>query len=440
VLNCVVPAPPQPPRPAADVPPESQAFHSYWDKFGLPIPFNSLPFVVDNNPDIPGQPDNPLGWETTPRKTLYQVQGFGPSAFAYGLSYKDDGTLNVNQNDYRPTFQLHSGVDYGTNNDINWTQRVIISLCDGVIVPGNWYQSTQNLGGSASPGRGVSVRCFMDSLSNGSPDTDGDGKSNLSNIIVTYNHLGGHVNTQLSNFIDCTLLTTISCQGQYQLPTIGDVVRVNTPIGQTLPVDTTIGHLFDHLHLSTFFARGFNRNSNNTGVSFYFNPLLMYSNPVYAKHRFQNFFPYKIGGLELVPLNQRRGIGACVSVPLPTPSYMGCDLSRWSGGGFNFGNAYQTSYYSEYPQNTFWAVQTPTPPSPNHLEWPTDYYPLRPSNDPSRVTELIEYLSTRFTTTYQGPNCTISLDISRTPSREIAICNQSDLNDDTVWTVTSHPN
>lgn len=335
---------------------------------------------------------------------------------------------------YWLTFQIHSGIDYGNGLGNTWDERVVISICDGVVIPGNRYANGNNLGGSAQPGRGVSVRCFLDSLDSGRADVDGDGRPDLSNLVVTFNHLRGDVNPAAPTWdIDCSLLNVDGCQNTYTVPVVGDVVRVGTPLGQT-GADS-----FDHLHLSVFFARGFAKPyNNNENNAYYISPILMYSNPIYTLHNFQNYFPYRVTDGRTVFKFERLGIGATCS------GYLDCELNRWSGGGFNAyntdGNGAVYAYSSQY---AFWAVQTPTPPPPNHVEWSTDFYPLRPSNDPSLLKEFLEYLADRFPlgTTYQGPECTFATDTQRIPFREVAICDpQSDLDDDSIWTVSPHSN
>lgn len=97
--------------------------------------------------------------------------------------------------------------------------------------------------------------------------------------------------------------------------------------------------------------------------------------------------------------------------------------------------------------NAFWKKQifpTLVPGAtliPNQVEWPTDYYPLRSASDhdAAHITDFLEYLTPKFTTIYQGPNCVITLNTSRTPYRELASCIVSDQADDSLWTVTDHP-
>lgn len=311
----------------------------------------------------------------------------------------------------------------------------MVSVCDGVVISGNYYTNSGSpTGGSAKPGRGVSVRCFMDSLTNGSPDTDENGKPNLSNIVVTYNHLiwqpdNKYDFSQPPHLIDCAKISNyVSCTGTYSLPQVGNVVRSGTPLGQTggsLVAPELGGDGFDHLHLSVLFARGFARaNPTTYENAFYLNPMLMYTTVMSSKHYFQPFFPKGIN------FNSEAGkLGIAEG-----------DLTRWSGGGFNF--AHPGTAYASDPSNSFWKVQTPVPtPPPSRVEWSIDYYPLNPSNEPARVTDLIEYVTQFSPFEDEATNCVISLDTSRTPIREIADCyNLPDLQDDSPYVVTPHPN
>jgi hypothetical protein len=168
----------------------------------------------------------------------------------------------------------------------------------------------------------------------------------------------------------------------------------------------------------------------------------MYSAPLANRYRFQTYFPYyPVGSRDSLADPDNRGIGATCSSGINTEyPYLNCELHRWSGGGINFGNTDGGgNRYNEWFSNSFWSVQINTPPPPLHVEWSTDYYPLVPSNDASLITDLIEYLTPRFTTVYVGPNCTLGLDISRTPNRQTVSCDLNDQNDDSLWTVSAHP-
>jgi hypothetical protein len=198
-LDCPVPAPPQP----RDVHPIAVEFHNLAAYLGLPMPLINLPYVENPNGVQPSIPLEDMG-----------IQGFGPSSYSYQVSLNLTAVPPVLAPDggYGNSYQIHNGIDYAAIG-VSWDDRVIVSICDGVVIPGNYYVSGVNTGGSAKPGRGVSVRCFMDRLDSGRADTDGDGLPNLSNIIVTYNHLLGDVNPTLSNYINCALLSPFVCEG-----------------------------------------------------------------------------------------------------------------------------------------------------------------------------------------------------------------------------------
>jgi hypothetical protein len=353
-----------------------------------PVAFDELPYIVDNEPDIPDQPDNPLRLN---QKYVVYIQGYGPSSWS-GWARENKPSL------YDETYYIHPGVDYG---DGNWFSRVVVSICDGIVIGG------RTNGGSASPGRGVSIRCFMDSLETGTPDTDSDGYPNLSNIVVTYNHLGGNVNPQEPNYVDCDLINMPNCGSRYELPRIGDVVRIGDPLGQTGGDPS-----FDHLHLEVWFARGYLRPSSGPDNSLDINPILMFSTSLLAQHNFQFYFP---NPLPKNPITDSLGIADN-------------ELSKWSVGAFNIASA--TSY-------SFYAAQIP---ANSGIEWPFDMAPLVPVNQ-LNYTELMEYLPQLFATyPYQPVNCIISIDTSRSPAREIAVCDLSDLVDNSSYFSINHIN
>ncbi len=406
-LDCAVPPIPTPQTaPPLNVPTEAQGFHSRALTYGLPVPFTGLPY----NENQTGQsPNDPLGIRSANNR--YANQGFGPTSFS-----------SQNQNTYSQTYRIHSGIDYG--RDGVWIDRVVVSICDGVIISGNWWQNGQPTGGSAQPGRGVSIRCFMDALDSGRADIDGDGKPNLSNIVVTYNHLQWNPGNRVDpvpppHYIECALVDITPCNGQYELPRVGDVVRSGEVLGQTGARDGNPDtYDFDHLHLSVFLARGFARSSTSDNA-FYLNPVLMFRADIFDLHYFQTYFPYRIGTRNLV--GETKGIA-------------GGELHYWSAGGFN------SAPNGGNEANSFWNVQTPIPAPPNQVEWPYDNYPLIPSNNPIRIEELVEYLDQSFTNfPYQSVNCIVSFDVLRTPGRERATCDLSDLNNENPYTPVPHP-
>jgi hypothetical protein len=373
------------PRKPRIVPDEAVAFHVYADKFGLPMPFDRLPYNIIQ----PGQPDDPLGILNGKNFT---TQGFGVTKFA------SENKI------YSLTFGIHSGIDYGGKT---WDDRVIVSLCDGVIIPGNGFLDNGTpSGGSAQPGRGVSIRCFMDTLAENRADTDGDGLPNLSNIVVTYNHLlWGTVGQPPPHKISCDLISNFTiCEEDYDLPKIGDVVVAGEPIGQT---GGGGAEYFDHLHLSVFFAKGFARANLNENA-FYLNPMLMYTENISKQHFFQPYFPSK---------ESDEVLGILVG-----------EITRWSAGGFN------SIPNGKVESNNFWEVQEASTPGPSHVEWPYDNYPLVPANSPNSITDISEFLVTRYSQfPYQTVNCNLSLDEIRTPIRTIATCDLSDLTDETPY-------
>jgi hypothetical protein len=250
----------------------------------------------------------------------------------------------------------------------------------------------------------------MDTLSSGRADIDGNGSPNLSNIAVTYNHLGGNVNPNLSNYLDCSILPTGVCgqnMTEYELPRIGDVVLTGTPLGQTGGDPD-----FDHLHLEVWFARGYLRPNSGADNSLNLNPFLMYSTTTFEQHKLQFYFPRELPGR---PIKSSLGV-------------VEGELTNWSQGTFNIASAVQYSFF---------ATQTTDTPG---VEWPYDMAPLSFGAQLS-FTELMEYLPELYSTyPYQDVNCTVSNDPSRNPPRQIAACDLSDLKDDSTYIPISHNN
>jgi hypothetical protein len=113
-----------------DVAPEAVLFHENWQEFGLPLPFERLPY---NIVQLGQTPDDPLGVSAT---RPLNNQGFGTSTFSYLDYYVTDqnGSTSINSL-YDGTFQVHPGLDYGNGNP-DWTMRVVVSICDGVVIQG----------------------------------------------------------------------------------------------------------------------------------------------------------------------------------------------------------------------------------------------------------------------------------------------------------------
>jgi hypothetical protein len=142
------PTPTKPPRLVAA---EAVSFHQYSAQFGLPLPFDIMPVA-----DFGG---------------ITSSQGYGPTGFAfYALPPP-----------YRRTHDIHTGIDF-----TNLVQgKAVIAVCDGVVVGGRTT--------GQYTGYGLSIRCFADDPA----DTDSDGYRNLSNIVVTYNHLDNQTRSDL---------------------------------------------------------------------------------------------------------------------------------------------------------------------------------------------------------------------------------------------------
>ncbi len=142
------------PLPGGDVLPEAMPLYRRAHQFGLPRPFTRWPI------------------QTADGNGLIGIQGYGPSSYA---APKGSG-----QGPYGATLGLHPGLDF-FNSSSNRIANVY-NLCDGIIVSGRRREGS---GGSAEPGFGLSVLCFAPT----GTDPDGDGLLNLSNVVVTYNHL-----------------------------------------------------------------------------------------------------------------------------------------------------------------------------------------------------------------------------------------------------------
>jgi hypothetical protein len=268
----------------------AQPFHNGARLYGLPLPFTRLPYNITE----------------ADQGTISQIwmQGYGPITWAF-----------QNQTLYDGTHGIHTGLDYGA--DSGWSRRWVVAICDGVIVggrPGSGGGSTQS-----DQGLGVSVRCFADEPR----DPEGNGIPNLSNIILTYNHLT----------IVCTQVdSSNNCIDNLE---IGEVVTVGQRLGKTGETDV------DHLHLEAFLATGF---CNNSAIRL--NPLLLYTRVVAEQHTQPPLGPY----FPILSYNDRsRSFD-----PNPYGIAVG-DLERWSQSGDVVG-----------PQGIFWDIQNSATPGP---EW-----------------------------------------------------------------------
>jgi hypothetical protein len=414
-----------------DVAPEAVLFHAHAEEFGLPLPFERLPY---NIVQLGQTPDDPLGVSAT---RPLNNQGFGTSTFSYLDYYVTDqnGSTSINSL-YDGTFQVHPGLDYGNGNP-DWTMRVVVSICDGVVIQGREQAANgRDGGGTANPGRGVSIRCFLEPLAEAPIDENGNRVPQLSNIIVVYNHLlwapvsaGEAAYIILAHgpyFIDCQF-AIVNCTPDepYELPRFrypgagdtivvdavreGDVVYAGTVLGQTGAGEV------DHLHLEIWIARGYLKatqadiNSTEINRSLVINPFLMYRSPILPQHVLQGYYPTEIYSyLGSVPEDGHFGLDAD-------------DLTQWSLGGLDFSlNVDGTGFYS---------VQTTNTPGP---EWSNGIYPLVTAT-PLTISDLIGFMLDHYTTNPYVPiDCPVTIEStpnSLPQTREIATCVMPDLQD-----------
>jgi hypothetical protein len=232
---------------------ETQALtlHQNAAQFGLPLPFFRWPVLA---------PDR------------FQ-QGFGPNQFSVAAGCQTSTPTASPTPDpiitptswpcpYVYTNAIHTGYDFYSQSVTEGTIAVpensyatlVIAICDGLIVPG-----ATDSGGSASrqTGAGVSLWCFA----NDPNDLDNDGLRNLSNIVITYNHL-----SLLPPNMQVTLRTQTDIQQNARIVAAGEV------LGNT----STLLYRGDaaHLHLEMFLSFGY---WNNNGLRVRVNPRLMFS-------------------------------------------------------------------------------------------------------------------------------------------------------------------
>lgn len=274
---------PSPTRVPRDVVPEARPLHDRAYEIGLPLPFDTWP-VADYSA---------VTWK----------QGYGPTSFA----------KRAEPPPYKGTHQIHSGIDFTASPN-----QTIISVCSGVVV-----------GGSTTgqyTGYGISVRCFADDLS----DIDRDGIPNLSNIVVSYNHLRDDIQVFIPNQYDNSLqvvskgqilgytasfyysnggiLSDIDSEGntynyklcymESNLDSREDDCRIIKRGLECIDLDGTNECILmrptaDHLHFEVFIARGSHAIFNAIRI----NPLLMFNNDLVqffttSTAKVSNFDPY----------------------------------------------------------------------------------------------------------------------------------------------------
>jgi hypothetical protein len=278
---------PSPTRIPRNVVPEAQLLHDRAREIGLPLPFDTWP-VADYSA---------VTWK----------QGYGPTSFA----------KRAEPPPYRGTHQIHSGIDFTAS-----LNQTVISVCSGVVV-----------GGSTTgqyTGYGVSVRCFADD----SPDVDGDNIPNLSNIVVSYNHLRSDLQVVIPSQHDISfqvvskgqilgytasfyyskggILSDIDSDGNtynYKLcymetnfDSREDDCRIINRGLECIDLDatnecTTIRPTADHLHLEVFIARGLHATFNairvNPLLMFDINMVLHFTLDIPEESGFDTYFPVK---------------------------------------------------------------------------------------------------------------------------------------------------
>ncbi len=256
-----------------DVPTEALPFHRLARQIGLPLPFDRLPVAAAD-----------YNW----------AQGYGANAFAYD-----------HQTTYSGTHGIHTGLDYGWSLSQGSSRaRPIYALCDGVVRNGR----TGGGGGTTASGLGITLRCFADDP----PDPDGDGKPNLSNLILSYNHVA---------------TKSVS---------VGACVSTGTVLG-------TAGTGTDpHLHLEMFLYEGFTGND-----ALRLNPLLMFDKATVAAHMFGRYFPDE---------ESQRQKDAAAAYGLRVG-----DITAWSLLGDVVGGSEQ-----------MFSIQDPNTPGP---DWPANTFP-----------------------------------------------------------------
>jgi dipeptidyl aminopeptidase/acylaminoacyl peptidase/murein DD-endopeptidase MepM/ murein hydrolase activator NlpD len=237
-------------RTPRDVAPEAEQLHDLASRFGLPQPFDILPVAFD--PAL----EEDFSW-----------QGYGATTYAFFDTLKRE----VEQ-EYDGTHFIHPGQDYGGSDlDIeSYVGRNVLALCDGVIWVGR-----NATGGSMSPGygNGLSLRCFADDATI-YDNVDNDNNRNLSNIIVTYNHLVSRnylPHDPVANGNNYVIVT----QGTV-LGTLGRIEELTYP----------------HLHLEVFIADAPYNFGSNDAVRI--NPLLLYQRDIFIQHFtwLQSYYPF----------------------------------------------------------------------------------------------------------------------------------------------------
>jgi hypothetical protein len=320
------------PLPGRDVLPEAIPLHMKADQFGVPLPFDTYPL------DIESVQNDPL-WTW--------VHGYGPSGFAA-----------VGQGGYEGTQGIHTGIDFGIGAAD--ATAAVNSICDGVIISGRSNTTTFNTNGgsvplqpSETPGPGnlgLTVRCFAPG------DLDQDTYWNLSNVLVTYNHL---------------------YERDYAPPAVAtlQVVTAGTKLGT---VNQFLSGDRNHLHLEVF-VRGVDFQSPRYGFrdgvgAIRINPMYMFTtqlaNQILPKFTLTSSKPY--------PTHPYYPYYTQGQNPETKPILL-------EGNGYTYGLAEgdidATVAQGEFAVTgkTFWKAQTPVPVST--IEWPVNGLPYPPPDN-----------------------------------------------------------
>ena len=179
-------------------------------------------------------------------------------------------------------------------------------------------------------------------------DTDGDGEPNLSNIIVTYNHLIQSSTANL-DYLGNQIL------GNNRIPE-GTVVRRGQVLG------TTGDHPnYDHLHFEVYLARDYLEGYYAINI----NPSLMFSKTLHD--RLVNDNIQDVYWPEGEQSNTARYLAYNITDLV---------LDRWSGGGQLVGEGLYSLTVTPPPSSVhnFWRYQDPA----EGVDWPPDMHPTLP--------------------------------------------------------------
>ena len=228
------------------VPTEAMPFQEMDDRVGLPLPFEIWPLLITPTADNRFQ----QGFGANGQASEDCLSTLVPTSTPAPESATPTPVSDPCQ--YRNTSGIHTGLDYYSKP----SNIIVIALCNGVIVPAH----ERDNGGSAAPGAkgGLALRCFADDPA----DPDNNGWVNLSNVVISYNHIDLSQGVQTNSY---------------------QVVRAGQKLGETTMYDKPDNI---HLHLEAFLAKNFRDKSQRIVL----NPLMTYSADLVAEHK--NFLAY----------------------------------------------------------------------------------------------------------------------------------------------------